>query len=101
MSNYESATKTIYGGVDRESVMLKANALATLALVDEMRAAREPEIKEVFLIVQYRAADNTEHEVMTVYKDRLTAYSERDGLNALAQRLNDPFRYIVKEKEIR
>lgn len=101
MSNYDVAQRLLNDGYTNDNDLLRSNGLATLALVDEMRAARAPEVKEVFLIVQYRASDNSEHEVMRVYKDRAEAYLERDGLNDLAHRLNDPFRYIVKEKEVK
>jgi hypothetical protein len=102
MNNYDEAKDLVNRSstYTAEGNLEKALVLSNLALVDEMRKACETETKEVFLLIQFRVAENEEREVMHVYKDRAKAYEERDALNELAVRVGDPFRYIIKEKEI-
>lgn len=85
----------------KESQLSKASALATLALVDEMRAAREPQIEDVFILRQYHPATNTEGLILDVYKDLKFAYGERDRMNATAESLDAPIRYIITEKRVK
>lgn len=104
-SNYEQA-KTLLDGIQarelyKEGKLEKAAALATLALVDEMRAERAPELSEVYVLQQYNPQTYEEMFVMDVFRKRTEAYGERDRLNALAHSAGAPLRYIIKEKTLK
>jgi hypothetical protein len=100
MSNYDLASKLLEKG-GFELTLMSANAHAILALADEMRAAREPQVKEVYILQQYRPDQDREGLILDVYKDRDKAYSERDALNASAHNLDAPVRYIIREKSVK
>ena len=99
--NYDSAKKILSGGYVPEASSMMANALATLALVDEMRAAREPKVEEVYILQQYRPDQDREGIVLDVYKDRDKAYSQRDAMNESAHNMDAPIRYVIKEKSVK
>lgn len=101
MSNYNAAQAIVMNNFVTEETALKANALATLALVDEMRAAREPQVSEVYILQQYIPDQDREGLILDVYKDRITAYNERDALNAAAHTMDAPIRYVIKEKSVK
>jgi hypothetical protein len=97
MSNYDLASKLLEKG-GFELTLMSANTHAILALVDEMRKAREPETKEVFIMRQYLPETDTKGLILDVYKDRDTAYTERDRMNESANDIGSPVRYIIEEK---
>jgi hypothetical protein len=66
-----------------------------------MRAAREPQVKEVYILQQYRPDQDREGLILDVYKDHEFAYAERDRLNESAHEMDAPIRYIIKEKRIK
>jgi hypothetical protein len=103
MSNYNEATRL--ANVDpsdwSQPTLIKANALATLALVDELKAGRDPQVKEVYILQQYRPDQDREGLILDVYKDRDFAYLERDRLNESAHNMDAAIRYIIKEKSVK
>lgn len=101
-TNYEQA-KTLLDGIQarelyKEGKLEKAAALATLALVDEMKAAREPELNEVYFVQQYNPETGAELDVDEVHRNRAQAYAARDQLNEQAHAAGAPLRYIVNVK---
>lgn len=105
MSNYDEAKSLLehrnaQATYETEHFLDRASALATLALVDEMRASRAPQISEVFFVQQHNPETGEELHVDFVYSDRTEAYDMRDKLNAQAHDGGAPLRYIVKVKPL-
>jgi hypothetical protein len=97
--NYEEAARlaTFEPNEWNAPAFAQANVLATLALVDEMRAARAPELEGVYVICQYDNESGEFGQPVEVLRDRVTAYARRDEWNDSAIREGVKHRHIVKE----
>jgi hypothetical protein len=96
-SNYDEAKERADYDTTSDSYYLRANTYATLALVDEMRAARAPELEGVYVICQYDNVKGEFGKPVEVVRDRVTAYARRDEWNDAATRDGVEHRHIVKE----
>lgn len=96
-SNYDSAKKILSGGYVPEASSMMANALATLALVDELRAAREatgvkaaPEDTggSKYAYVLTRTFEDGTSEVVSIYTDQGRVRREVQDLNTMSATQN-------------